>query len=812
VSTERTYDYEPGREPTPGAAVAPVAAPTVAVPNTLVARVLAPGGGARSALPDDVAAGIAAEQGGGSTLPGPVRDEMGAAFGADFSGVRLHSDPRAAQLSRSVGAEAFTSGRDIYLADPAGGRDRELLAHELTHVVQQTAAPAGGGPTRVSDPAEPAEAEARHIARAVTGLGPIAGNQAVVRRLGGGALQRSPTSDATTIDQVKEIRSFEGTDDNEKLRLMNILLDQIWVGSSDEAALERIWNSFSEEGMVRFCDAHPDKFSECFNRGADLLDSVPYKAITNHFSTDIAELAKHYLGVNEKVVQQELDAVGSGAPPGPQQTDRIAELQEAATVLADLQRAQEAAKMVAVGWRVGDGGDVDPEWTGRQVKYEALFKPGEPPPLTAEPQDIPPGDLFLHRKAAYADVQSGYDAVAQSITHLVEAYPALYGMVRDGNSTRTADFVTTADPAAAREKMSAPLRKALTDIATTRTNLGHDLDPLDLQPLVDQLFAGGAAVGGTSWTGGFRQHAARNALVGHSIDKAFKRAITQEIQVLALALAPLTSGASLLLLLAASATAAGVQAFGSYKEAKVVGAAEGSSVKPGTELVPPGTAEHARIAAEADLIAFGLALLALGAEGIASWRAGRPEPRIRISHGTDQGGYQGVGGLDGGLIDVTHSPGGHQDLGQGFYATLETETASVYGFRRGAQRGGGMQHVLTWEVPRKDLGVIADIRPGGNLRAQWEVYLKEPPPFPGGFTPPGFETNQGLLKMAPEQRGVVFERFLTRNGMQAADTIMAPLGDEIFTGIGSSRGTSTQVCIRSQRVADRLNEQMRTGR
>jgi hypothetical protein len=59
---------------------------------------------------------------------------------------------------------------------------------------------------------------------------------------------------------------------------------------------------------------------------------------------------------------------------------------------------------------------------------------------------------------------------------------------------------------------------------------------------------------------------------------------------------------------------------------------------------------------------------------------------------------------------------------------------------------------------------------------------------------------------------VVFERFLTRNGMQAADTIMAPLGDEVFTGIVSSKGTSTQVCIRSQRVADRLNEQMRTGR
>lgn len=87
-------------------------------------------------------------------------------------------------------------------------------------------------------------------------------------------------------------------------------------------------------------------------------------------------------------------------------------------------------------------------------------------------------------------------------------------------------------------------------------------------------------------------------------------------------LAPFTSGASLLLLLGTATVAAGVQAYGSYREAQVAGAAEISSVRPGTELVTPGTAEHARLNAEADLMAFGLAVLTLGAEAFAAWWAG----------------------------------------------------------------------------------------------------------------------------------------------------------------------------------------------
>jgi hypothetical protein len=76
-------------------------------------------------------------------VEGGVRSFMEPRFGADFSGVRVHADSRAAELSRSVSARAFTYGRHIYFDEgeyrPETQEGRRVLAHELTHVIQQGA-------------------------------------------------------------------------------------------------------------------------------------------------------------------------------------------------------------------------------------------------------------------------------------------------------------------------------------------------------------------------------------------------------------------------------------------------------------------------------------------------------------------------------------------------------------------------------------------------------------------------------------------------------------------------------------------------
>lgn len=84
---------------------------------------------------------INSSRGGGSPLPDDVRSFMEPRFGTDFSGVKVHTDAQADQLNRSVQAKAFTTGQDVFFRqgeyNPGSRGGQELIAHELTHVVQQ---------------------------------------------------------------------------------------------------------------------------------------------------------------------------------------------------------------------------------------------------------------------------------------------------------------------------------------------------------------------------------------------------------------------------------------------------------------------------------------------------------------------------------------------------------------------------------------------------------------------------------------------------------------------------------------------------
>jgi hypothetical protein len=106
--------------------------------------------------------------GGGAPLPTDTRADMEARFGHDFGDVRVHTDAAAHESAKSVNAQAYTVGpsivfqRDHY--DPASESGRHMLAHELTHVVQQRTGPVDGTDTgngvKVSDPSDHFEREA----------------------------------------------------------------------------------------------------------------------------------------------------------------------------------------------------------------------------------------------------------------------------------------------------------------------------------------------------------------------------------------------------------------------------------------------------------------------------------------------------------------------------------------------------------------------------------------------------------------------------------------------------------------------------
>ncbi len=116
----------------------------------------------------------------GAPLPESIRVRLETAFGHDFSHVRIHTDGAAAEAAEALHALAFTIGRDVYFGrgqwNPASGAGLELLAHELTHVVQSDEGrlPGARGPGMdVSRPTDPHEREAYAMGREVANtLGP----------------------------------------------------------------------------------------------------------------------------------------------------------------------------------------------------------------------------------------------------------------------------------------------------------------------------------------------------------------------------------------------------------------------------------------------------------------------------------------------------------------------------------------------------------------------------------------------------------------------------------------------------------------
>src|SRR6202165_1015197 len=88
--------------------------------------------------------------GGGSPLDRDTRGFMESHLGADFSDVRVHTDGKATESARSVQAYAYTVGNDVVFQpdkySPESESGQRMLAHELTHVVQQRSGPVAGTP------------------------------------------------------------------------------------------------------------------------------------------------------------------------------------------------------------------------------------------------------------------------------------------------------------------------------------------------------------------------------------------------------------------------------------------------------------------------------------------------------------------------------------------------------------------------------------------------------------------------------------------------------------------------------------------
>lgn len=136
-------------------------------------------------------------------------------FGQDFSRVRVHTDARAAESARAVNALAYTVGQSVVFGtgkySPSGSEGRSLLAHELTHVLQQDGTtanpPAYSSALRVDSPFTPAEREAELSAsRIVNEAGDFhseGSRPTGLSRLVSPMVQRAPVPPSSQTSQVR---------------------------------------------------------------------------------------------------------------------------------------------------------------------------------------------------------------------------------------------------------------------------------------------------------------------------------------------------------------------------------------------------------------------------------------------------------------------------------------------------------------------------------------------------------------------------------------------------------------------------------
>lgn len=124
-------------------------------------------------LDDALAVRINRARSSGRSLDAQVQREMGEKMQADFGRVRVHTGEEAHALNQQLSARAFTTGQDIFFRNeeynPLSNRGQELIAHELTHVLQQgSGAVPAGGRMAVNAPGDRFEQEADAVARSIS--------------------------------------------------------------------------------------------------------------------------------------------------------------------------------------------------------------------------------------------------------------------------------------------------------------------------------------------------------------------------------------------------------------------------------------------------------------------------------------------------------------------------------------------------------------------------------------------------------------------------------------------------------------------
>jgi len=198
----------------------------------------------------------------GKPLDNGSRDFMESRFNGDFGDVRVHTDPVAEASAKTLGAEAYTSGRDIYFAAgkyaPQSSEGQRLLAHELAHTIQQRAMASLARHVTSDnldiDPDDSLEREAERAAEQVVSSGRIVPRGGVLAN-DSGSIQRQAAHDLTRISIGPEFTKSLSDEElqSESLRLRQ-RLSQLAFGDPEHAVIQQNLYLVITEARRRFVE------------------------------------------------------------------------------------------------------------------------------------------------------------------------------------------------------------------------------------------------------------------------------------------------------------------------------------------------------------------------------------------------------------------------------------------------------------------------------------------------------------------------------------------------------------------------------
>ncbi|HYG79457.1 MAG TPA: DUF4157 domain-containing protein, partial [Pyrinomonadaceae bacterium] len=438
------------------------------------------------------AANIRALHGGGSPLPETTRAFFERRFVADFSQVRVHTGAHAIDAAKAINARAFTAGRNIAFGPgqyaPHSHEGQRLLAHELTHVVQQGAAgpapraPVSDGGTFIqrqeaaTAPTTPAEL-IKSYTSFLGNLDEAGLGRDLAQRLPGQAafvlqvFNLLSGSDQDDLAYEITMANLGGIPESLGIKFIEVMVTGVTT-EDEEGAVANLWIKFG----IKAAESHRELWKKSLAESEQLRNHV--KPVTDAFAADVTGLAQAYLAQNKVALLEEAKRYGidleGGASVAPTEKDYLKEVREMVPGVIRLQNFLDEMRKIHVGY----GQTCDREGcTTFPVDFNPEYRPNKPP----EDKNAPTWEM----------VKEKYDLVSALISAFASHYPSIYLLIQQGNLKKLNE---TDDAAKAQAVILETMQKTAAKIAEAQSKIGSDISHYDLKIIQGQLLGASAAI------------------------------------------------------------------------------------------------------------------------------------------------------------------------------------------------------------------------------------------------------------------------------------------------------------------------------